>query len=427
MLVIPISSTLYDTFKRLAESQRIVFISGLPGVGKSLLIQQMVLIAREAGRRVHLLQWDVSRKAFETEEVLSRYPEIEGVTDPAIRKAVGLWSRDAVVRWDAGYPEGEHLLIGELPLIGNRLIELAEVHEDEAEALLSSERVRYLIPVPSWEVREVIEKSREKTIADPQHEKEKLDAPPHVLRALWQEVNVLARRIGITKAKPDAPYNPYIYGGVYEALLKHRHVTSLLVNVVLKPARSVYETGLVESELAASEEEVQRYMDEVETAFTRESLEEAVASWHAIITEDPEHPDPGPELRLPMPEDLLELQENGSPLTDAQKIHLKELLALPLDASEEDIIPVVDRALEALAVSIPDDVVESDTQKFNVYDGYFNVKRTADHAGPVFLAGLLASYKYVLQDMKEPPHALTVVEKPMLRIAVETTLHAFDL
>ncbi|MBX2818383.1 MAG: hypothetical protein KTR29_01840 [Rhodothermaceae bacterium] len=426
MLVIPISSALYDTFKELATSQRIVFITGLPGVGKSLLIQQMALIADELGRKVHLLQWDVSRKAFETPAVLERYPEIDGVTDPIIRKAAGLWARDAVVQWDKTYKEDEHILIGELPLIGNRLIELAEVHDDEAEALLSDEKVRFVTPVPSWEVREVIEKSREKTISNPSNEKEKLDAPPNVLRALWQEVNTLAREIGITKARPDSPYNPYIYGGVYEALLQHRNAISVLVNVVLNPAGSVYDMDVIESVQMASDEDAERIINEVESRYTRDELIEAVENWHAIITANPKVPDPGPELHLPLPDELGVIAGDTS-LTAAQKERLKTLLAVPMDADEDSLLAAIDGALDALKESIPHDLVKADVHKFDVYDSYFNVKRTEGNAAAVYIAGILKAYKNVLVDMSEEAHALTVVEKPMLRIALETTLHALDL
>ena len=63
------------------------------------------------------------------------------------------------------------------------------------QALLSSEQATFVVPVPSWEVRAVIEKAREDSIANPKHENEKLDAEPAVLRALWQDVNALARQM----------------------------------------------------------------------------------------------------------------------------------------------------------------------------------------------------------------------------------------
>ena len=62
---------------------------------------------------------------------------MDGVTHAAIRKAVGLWAREGVRRWDQAHPEDRHLLIGETPLIGNRLIELAQRREDGVEPLLA--------------------------------------------------------------------------------------------------------------------------------------------------------------------------------------------------------------------------------------------------------------------------------------------------
>ena len=105
MMVLPISSQIYTLFTTLAQSKRMVFMAGLPGVGKSLLIQQLALVAAQQGRQVHLIQWDVSRRAFEIPEIMARYPEIDGVTDPMIRKGVGIWARTAVKRWHEQYPD----------------------------------------------------------------------------------------------------------------------------------------------------------------------------------------------------------------------------------------------------------------------------------------------------------------------------------
>ena len=44
-------------------------------------------------RTVHLLQWDVVRPLFEASHAGQRYPVVDGVTQPMIRKAVGLWAR----------------------------------------------------------------------------------------------------------------------------------------------------------------------------------------------------------------------------------------------------------------------------------------------------------------------------------------------
>jgi hypothetical protein len=65
-------------------------------------------------------------------------------------------------------------------------------------------------------------------------------------------------------------------------------------------------------------------------------------------------------------------------------------------------------------------------QKFDVYDSYFNVTRTQENSGIAFLAGLLQAYRNVMENLQEPPHTLTVVELPMLRLALETILQQFE-
>jgi hypothetical protein len=65
--------------------------------------------------------------------------------------------------------------------------------------------------------------------------------------------------------------------------------------------------------------------------------------------------------------------------------------------------------------------------KFDIYDSYFNVSRSVDPNGLVFLTGLLQAYRNVLADLQTPPQTLTVIEMPLLRIALETTLTQFDI
>jgi hypothetical protein len=201
-VIIPRESPLYATLERLAGEQRVVLFGGLPGTGKSLLVQQLALIAHGVGRALHLLQWDVARAPFETAELLGQYSERQGVTHPAIRRAVGLWAREAVLRWHADHPDRAHLLIGEVPLLGERLSALAEVHPDAAEPLLAGAVTRFVIPVPSGPVRQHIEATRAHTFATPAHEREAADAPPQVLHALWRELHDLGVGLGIAAAAP---------------------------------------------------------------------------------------------------------------------------------------------------------------------------------------------------------------------------------
>jgi len=282
MRILSTDSQLYQTLNRLAQTKRMIFMAGLPGVGKSLLLQQLLYMATEAKRKVHTLQWDVSREAFETPEILAKYPEIEGVTDPIIRKAVGAWSRQAVVEWDQINSGDEHLLVSEVPLMGNRLSELVQPQADECEPLLSSRKSEFVVPVPSKAVRSVIEQARERTINNPQHEKEEKDAPPPVLRAMWQEVNALARQIGLAQTEPDAPYDPAIYGGVYAHLLQHRHHQLLPIGEVLQSQGSVYQSAVETQVLAASPSGAKRIIENLEKTTTQAELADLVERWYEL-------------------------------------------------------------------------------------------------------------------------------------------------
>jgi hypothetical protein len=319
--ILPADSDLYRQFRRAAVERRCVFFAGLPGVGKSLLLQQLALIAAEAGRQVHLLQWDVARGPFETPELLARFPETNGVTHPAIRKAVGVWARGAVAIWDERYADPAHLLIGELPLIGSRLIELARPRPDTVEPLLAGERSLFLIPVPSRAVRQAIEAARVREMAAPIHERERANAIPSLVQALWEEIAAVARELRIrpasdladeesrswpeqggvargeqetgsgARARPDVEqrredgaasreggFDPDVYAGVYLELLQCRRTELVQVTVRLPVQGSVYDLLDVASELVPSPADVQQVMAEV-GARPEAEVEREVADW----------------------------------------------------------------------------------------------------------------------------------------------------
>ena len=136
--------------------RHMVFFAGLPGTGKSLLVHQLTHMARASRRSVHLLQWDVARPVFEASAAGQRYPLADGVTHAVIRKAAGRWVRQAVAQWSARHPGIEHLLVGETPFVGHRFIELAHRLGDGAEPLLIDRSCRFVIAVPSAEVRQFL-------------------------------------------------------------------------------------------------------------------------------------------------------------------------------------------------------------------------------------------------------------------------------
>jgi hypothetical protein len=235
-LIIPRDSPLYARLTSLA-AQRMVFFTGLPGTGKSLLIHQLAHQAAAAGRPVHLLQWDVARPVFEATPAAARYPMVRGVTHPVIRKALGTWARRAVPAWQARHPDPQHLLIGETPLVGHRFIELVRRMEDPAEALLAAPSSRFVIPVPSREVRRHIESEREQRIRRPRHDRERHDAAPQVLRDLWEQIVEVAEALGAVEGRRPprlpAPFDPALYERVYRRLLVHRHAEYLPLETLL--------------------------------------------------------------------------------------------------------------------------------------------------------------------------------------------------
>jgi hypothetical protein len=258
-LIVERGSDLHAALVEAARKRRCVFVTGLPGVGKSLVVQQLALVAAEEGREVHLLQWDVARLAFDRPEILARYPEVDGVTNAAIRAAVGLWARDAVGMWDRAHPDPRNLLVGETPLIGDRLSELARPMPDEVEPLLASARTVFLIPAPTRAVRERVEEARSRDIRDPHHARDTASAAPHLVRAGWDELARVAARLGIAATAADG-YDQRVYTETYRAVLRHRHSTVLPIVATLAVRGSAHAVPHAARELTPSSDEVARSM-----------------------------------------------------------------------------------------------------------------------------------------------------------------------
>jgi hypothetical protein len=270
-LVIDGDPQLSSALGALAETGRLVFFAGLPGTGKSLLIHQLALLAHGRGRPVHLLQWDVARPVFEASEPGRRYPQDRGVTHGVIRMAVGRWARPALVRWDHAHPGAEHLLIGETPLVGHRLVELARPADDAAERLLAAGGTRFVVPVPSREVRRHLEAERARRAVRPLHPREAEDAPPELLRNLWRQLVSVARALGVASAPSDrtadVPYDPDVYARVYAHVLARRRASALPLDTVLPTAAlSVYDVRVPVRDLVPTGEEAARFVEMVAAA-----------------------------------------------------------------------------------------------------------------------------------------------------------------
>lgn len=284
-LIVPQHEPLYNALSELARNARFVFFAGLPGTGKSLLIHQLAHLAHAQGRMLTLLQWDVVRPAFEASEAGRRYPQVNGVTHGIVRIAVGRWARGALARWNARNSGQAHLLIGETPLVGHRLIELARPAADQAEALLASESAQFIVPVPSREVRQHLESERERRIREPQHERESEDAPPHVMRELWQQLAATARALGIANpADVDGktPYDPQVYRDFYLRILNKRHAQALEQDEILPAgALSAYDFVVPCAELVPAADEAAAAIQAVERDYpTQADVEREIDAWY---------------------------------------------------------------------------------------------------------------------------------------------------
>ena len=192
----------------MARAHRMVFFSGLPGVGKSLFIRELARVAHAMGRTVHSLQWDVARPASR------RPPSLRGIRSATasriamVRKGVGRWVREAVLRWDRAHAAIGSLLIGEVPLIGHRLVELVQVHADDAEPLLADAGTLFVTPVPSVAVRAAIERARQRTFANPANPRESEDAAIASCGGSWARSGTLAVELGLGLARAVGERRP---------------------------------------------------------------------------------------------------------------------------------------------------------------------------------------------------------------------------
>ena len=216
---------------------------GIPGSGKSLVLGQLARLAHRQGRPVHLLQWDVARLAFESPWAVERFPEVNGVTHPLIRRCCGLWARKAVYEWWGRHDGDDCGLIIEAPLVGARFIELALPLKTITEPTFTAPDTRFVVVVPSARVRREIERARRRTSATPVHASERADATPDVMSGLWEEVLRAAGELGIGRGR-GRRYDRRVYRGVFEYVLRHRRVEILELNELLPTGgRSVHELG----------------------------------------------------------------------------------------------------------------------------------------------------------------------------------------
>jgi len=239
-------SPLHAALDALARDGRCVFFAGLPGTGKSLLIRELALLAHAQGRGI----------------------------------------RAAIARWHQRHAGSSDLLIGETPFIGHRLIALARPTPDDAEPVLASATTRFVIPVPSRALRAHMEAERERRAREPQHPREREDAPPQVLRALWVELLGAAVALGLhdPRVVDPLPYDPAIYRRVYERLLIRRHAEALGLHDRLPTAgTSSYDLRIPWTDVVPTTADVTDFIRSVEADYPAAgALQGEIEGWYRV-------------------------------------------------------------------------------------------------------------------------------------------------
>lgn len=274
----PIGKTLSDAVK----NNRLVMIAGLPSSGKSLLFQQLTILASESGRTVHTLQWDDARHPFETEHWLSVYPDpAPGTTHTAIRKAIGFWVRGGIERWSTENPAPENVLIIEIPIVGGRFIELIRPVEDSAETLLGSDQAAVIVPIPTNALRKKLEEFRAATHANPRNDGEAMEAAPSVVRADWLETRQLYNGWNGIADDParDAVYDQDVAQAVFEHLTRYRNTELLNVDKVFDTKGSTFDRPVPVKVFRPTEPEVSAAYTKLATLFPNAKTESATDDW----------------------------------------------------------------------------------------------------------------------------------------------------
>ena len=279
--IIPNSSPVYQTLVNVVHTAKVVVFSGLPGVGKSLYINQFQQIARKKNRPVTVIQWDIARKAFETPVVLARYPLGNGVIHNGVKLGVGQWLMDTIKDWLENNTDNDRLLLIEAPLVGHRFIELAKIQRDTyLETFFKNPAFQVIVPIPSKQVRAKIEEDRRAQLAE--NAATWVGAKPSVMLMLWKMICGIANEFGHNiSMEGQPPYDPAIYEFVFGKILKHRHFTPLHVDEIfpisVADEKELHNTG----SLAADEQTANHYGELTAANYPNDlAIDKVVNSWY---------------------------------------------------------------------------------------------------------------------------------------------------
>ncbi len=276
---IPQTSPIYKQLEELCDS-RIVIFSGLPGVGKSLYINAFKALAQSKDLEVDMIQWDVARKAFETDYINNHYPMGEGTVHNGLKLIAGSWLMSTVQEWIKFNRKSNNILLIEAPLVGNRFVEIMQKQSDDSlEEFLSSNNCKVVVPIPSKEVRVKIEEERQRQVSE--EAKVWSGAKPSVMRMLWKMTCEIANDFGKKIDVSGQPeYDPEIYEFVYGKILKHRNAVFLQIDEIFKIPETD-ESALHDNQsIQATKEQADTIAKSIIDKFNEYQINEIVDSWY---------------------------------------------------------------------------------------------------------------------------------------------------
>ena len=279
--IIPKSHKIHQDFRQLIQDRKLVVFSGLPGVGKSLYINEFYRIAQSMNVSVDLVQWDVARKAFETDLINTHYPMGDGIVHNGLKLIAGEWLMQFIKIWLSENENSARLLLVEAPLVGHRFIELVKPIEDTyLETFLKSDQTVVVMPIPTKKVRKAIEEARAKQVNE--DAKVWFGAKPSVMQMLWNMTCDIAIELGYDLAKNDHyNYDPDIYIWVFQKILKHRHFTPLIIDTLFDVPSDNEQSLHSLSSFKASDAEANEIGEEVISKYPgAEEIDRIVDNWY---------------------------------------------------------------------------------------------------------------------------------------------------
>lgn len=282
MQVLPESSFVFKSLLSSLKDAKLIVFSGLPGVGKSLYVNSFYNLAKEDDVPIDVIQWDMARKAFETEYIQSFFPMGDGTVHNGLKLAAGRWLMGYLKEWVLENRDNERRLMIEAPLVGHRFVELIHLNENEdLESFLKSEKTHFLIPIPTKEVRHKIEEKRAQQVSD--DAKVWIGAKPSVMLMLWKMICGIANEFGQNIDMAGQPeYDHEIYKFVFGQILKNRHYKPLVIDEIFQTnEQNETELHSIKSEVA-SKEDAEKIVKQIIEQYDDQTIDEIVGSWYKI-------------------------------------------------------------------------------------------------------------------------------------------------